>query len=257
MAFYVVTDEQLTAIADKIREKIGEDYPIIFNSEFINEIDKLVYTGDADATADDILSGKTVYVNKQKLTGTIPTLAASTYPVSDTDQVIQNGQYLGGLQTIKAVTTENIIANNIKNGVTIKVGDANDAGRIKNVTGTYVTSTGTLLRTSEIVRNIATTHGSVNQKVYPGDRFYLTLNYSLNILTGSVFAGVTQWYVNYGSIPHSGFVSYIDNPPTSSTIDLIVVATRSVASSGVNVAIQSTDAITLTLYYDTYKIVYM
>ena len=63
--------------------------------------------------------------------------AAATYNTSSSDQSIAANQYLNGAQTIKAVTTENISAGNIKSGVTVKVGDANNAGRIKNVTGTY------------------------------------------------------------------------------------------------------------------------
>lgn len=66
----------------------------------------------------------------------ITTKAAATYNTSGSDQTITANQYLSGAQTIKAVTTENISAANIKNGVTVKVGDANNAGRIKNVTGT-------------------------------------------------------------------------------------------------------------------------
>lgn len=62
--------------------------------------------------------------------------AAATYNTSTSDQTISSGNYLTGTQTIKAVTTSGIDAANIKEGVTIKVGDANNAGRIKSVTGT-------------------------------------------------------------------------------------------------------------------------
>lgn len=67
----------------------------------------------------------------------LTTKAATTYNVSSSDQTISSGQYLLGAQTIKAVTTSNISAANIKAGVTVKVGDANNAGRIANVTGTF------------------------------------------------------------------------------------------------------------------------
>lgn len=62
--------------------------------------------------------------------------AAATYNTSTSDQTIATGNYIAGTQTIKAVTTSNIDAGNIKKGVTVTVGDANSAGRIKNVTGT-------------------------------------------------------------------------------------------------------------------------
>lgn len=95
-------------------------------------------TLSGDAAASDVLSGKTFYNSDYtKRTGTITSKAAATYNTSSSDQTISSGQYLSGTQTIKAVTTENIDAANIKSGVTVKVGDANSAGRIKNVTGTY------------------------------------------------------------------------------------------------------------------------
>ena len=90
------------------------------------------------ATASDVLSTKTFYSDSYtKQTGSITSKAAATYNTSSSDQTISSGQYLSGTQTIKAVTTENIEAGNIKSGVTIKVGDANDDDRILSVTGTY------------------------------------------------------------------------------------------------------------------------
>ena len=67
----------------------------------------------------------------------LTTKAAATYNTSTSDQTIAAGQYLTGAQTIKAVTTANISAANIKTGVTITVGDANSSTRIANVAGTY------------------------------------------------------------------------------------------------------------------------
>jgi len=64
------------------------------------------------------------------------TKTAATFYTSTSDQSIAAGTYCSGAQTIKAVTTSNIEAGNIKKGVVVKVGDANNAGRIKNITGT-------------------------------------------------------------------------------------------------------------------------
>lgn len=71
--------------------------------------------------------------NTQQLT----TLGATTYNTSTTDQTITSGKYITGTQTIKAVTTSNLTAANVKAGTTIQVGDANDADRIASVTGIF------------------------------------------------------------------------------------------------------------------------
>lgn len=71
------------------------------------------------------------------LTASVTTKAAATYNTSTSDQTIASGTYLTGAQTIKAVTTANLSAANIKAGVIVNVGDANDADRIAGVTGTF------------------------------------------------------------------------------------------------------------------------
>lgn len=71
------------------------------------------------------------------LTGSVTTQAAQTIYPSTSDQTISSGRYLTGTQTIKAVTTSNLTADNIKSGVTITVGDSSDADRVASVTGTY------------------------------------------------------------------------------------------------------------------------
>ena len=72
-------------------------------------------------------------------TNQLTTQAAQTIHPSTTDQTIASGKYLTGAQTIKAVTTTNLIAANIVSGVTVKVGDSTDDDCVASVTGTAET----------------------------------------------------------------------------------------------------------------------
>ena len=89
-------------------------------------------------------------------TSQLTTLGATIYNTSSSDQTISSGKYITGMQTIKAVTTSGISAENIKYGETIKVGDANDDDRITAVTGAFsgsstVSSGQTAATASEII----------------------------------------------------------------------------------------------------------
>lgn len=57
--------------------------------------------------------------------GTIPTKAAATYYATTSDQTISAKQYLGGAQTIKALTQTNLVAANIIKGKTITINNGN------------------------------------------------------------------------------------------------------------------------------------
>ena len=87
-------------------------------------------------TAGYIASG-TAGNSSVSLTANVTTKGATTYNASATDQTIASGTYLTGAQTIRGVTTSNLTAYNIKNGVTVTVGDSADADRVLSVTGTY------------------------------------------------------------------------------------------------------------------------
>lgn len=100
------------------------------------------------ATVNDVLdTADFVDANGDLLSGAIPSLAGTTFNVSDSNRTIQAGQYIAGDLTLRAVTTSNITAANIKSGVTVNVGDSANTGRILSVTGTLTScneATGTV-----------------------------------------------------------------------------------------------------------------
>ena len=90
------------------------------------------YTSDANAVAGNILSGKTAYINGNKITGTISSKGAATYTPGKSNQTIASGQYLSGTQTIKG--DANLIASNIKKGVSIFGITGTSTGNVSNLT---------------------------------------------------------------------------------------------------------------------------
>ena len=79
-------------------------------------------TQDATAVAAEILSGKTAYVNKNKITGSMPNIGVQTGSISSKSQQITISQgYHDGSGKINIDPTEQdkLIGGNIKNGVTI------------------------------------------------------------------------------------------------------------------------------------------
>lgn len=88
------------------------------------------FTADATATAAQMLSGVTAYVNGNKITGTIASKSATTYNPSTSAQTIPAGQYLSGTQTI-AATTGTAVAGDVLAGKTFN--SANGIGLTGNI----------------------------------------------------------------------------------------------------------------------------
>jgi len=65
--------------------------------------------------------------------------AAATYNPSTSAQTVTAGQFLTGAQTFAAVTTTNLLAQYIADGVTVKVGCAADDDSVASVTGSLST----------------------------------------------------------------------------------------------------------------------
>ena len=131
----------LTNTADAIRTAEGST-DAINPQDFEAKITALklsVQTADANATAADILSGKTAWVKGTKISGSSGTKAATTIIPGTSDQTIASGVYLAGAQTIKG--DSNLTTDNIKSGTSIFGVTGSYVGSLPNLQSKSVTYT--------------------------------------------------------------------------------------------------------------------
>lgn len=103
------------------------------------------------SNAGQLRNGVTAYLaDGTKVTGSMTEKSSATYNPSSSEQTINANQFLAGTQTIAAVTTTNLTASYIADGVTVKVGCASDDDSVTSVTGTLK---------SPVVVQDSTTHG--------------------------------------------------------------------------------------------------
>ena len=96
---------------------------------------KFYYTGDCNVTQGDLRYGKVALGASGEVVGSMNEKAAASYLPSASDQSISGSQYLAGAQTIKAVVCTNLSAQYIANGVTVKIGCADDDDSVTSVQG--------------------------------------------------------------------------------------------------------------------------
>lgn len=141
-------------------------------------------TSDATATENDILSGKTAYVNGVKVTGKIQSQAAQTINPGTEDKTIASGKYLSGTQTIKG--DSNLKAENIKKGVSIF-----------GVSGSLEVSSGTQLPDDAIAIRIAKNEEASTQV---GSGYNLSVTYGDELIISDsialAFSGTTKTLSN-------------------------------------------------------------
>ena len=126
-----------------------------------------------NVTTAGYVSSGTAGNSNVSLTASVTTQGAQTIYPSATQQTIASGRYLTGTQTIAPVTTTNLTADNIKSGVTVKVGDASDDDRVISVTGTYSGGGGSAL-TKLATKNLGTISTSSTSAADTGQTLAIT-----------------------------------------------------------------------------------
>lgn len=128
--------------------------------------------------------------------------AAATYYPSTADQTIASQRWLVGDQTIKSVTTSNLTAENIAEGVVVKVGDSSNASRITQITGTH---SGKTKYTATIVGTGGTSTTSARYAVYKSTN-YFTDGETFTFAAGDSVTLRAQRRSNYSYIKINGEV---------------------------------------------------
>jgi hypothetical protein len=120
-------------VAAEVTEKFNSLVPKVL------EIETGIDTTDGTATENDILLNKIAYVNNEKIVGTILSQEEQTIVPSTIDKTISSGIYIAGKQTIKG--DENLVPENIKDGITIFEVDGSYKGSIEGLDTSDATAT--------------------------------------------------------------------------------------------------------------------
>lgn len=192
MTEYKITDIELTATADAIRNKTGTTATILYDqdkgfADAIANIDTGVDTSDATATANDILSGKTGYVNNVKITGNIPIKTSSDVTMLGNTITVPTGYYSSATTyTIATATHPNpTISINTSNGL-ITASHTQDTGYV--VGGT---TTGTMQLTTQGAQTI--TPGTSNKTAVATNRYTTGATIvagSANLIADNIKSGI-------------------------------------------------------------------
>lgn len=195
----------------------------------------------------NIKPGVTVKVNNGNtdvfsVTGSMASKGAATYYPTTSDQTISAGQYLSGNQVIKAVSQQNLVAGNIKKGVTVYV--KNGSGNIFAVTGTwegYVTNTSSPYNRGVWLSgwNIAgCAKPSGAGFFYENPLSYIQYNATSFRVTASKSLNNTGWFFYLPYKPMNGInninISYIGTWRVSSSYPMVLGVTAQKPPNGIS-----------------------
>ncbi len=127
-------------------------------------------TEDADATAGQILSGKTAYVNGVKVTGNIPTKTSSNLAASGATVTVPAGYYASNASksvttATRAGTTISVTADDTNDKLTITGSNTQTAGYVSDTSAKTASTTVTLTASGKTVTATATDGTKVSKDV--------------------------------------------------------------------------------------------
>jgi len=147
--------------------------------------------------------------------------AATTFHPSTTDQTISSGKYTTGTQTIKGVVATNLLAENIVEGVTIKIGDSTDDDCVASVTGTASSGGGM------VVVETTDEHGGTIVEI-TGEEIKLQAKTNISPTTSSQTIEPDNGYTGLSSVQINAM------PSGSATAPNSISGTSATVSTGTN-----------------------
>lgn len=216
MANYIATTEQFTATANAIRAKTGSSGSLEWdaNTGYADDIAAIPTgddTSDANATAADILSGKTAYVKGSKVTGNIPTKTAADLTASGSTVTVPSGYY--------SVNATKSVASTMHPNPTVSIDSSTGVITATHTQGAgYVaagTTTGTLSLAFQPAQTI--TPGTTNQTIASGK--YLTgiqtIKGDANLVASNIAEGISIFGVtgtHAGGGGDDALTAFIEEP---------------------------------------------